>query len=69
MIILSIDCSACCSYMHDHIRAIVDLSISIAQETNCSPNIRQLASHIIATIGAQNGGRRGITELMDSFLP
>ena len=41
--------------MQEHIRNIIDLSIAIAQENNCTPNIRQLASHIIATIGSQNG--------------
>lgn len=42
--------------MHDHMRTIIDLSLAIAQERNFSPNVRQLASHIVATIGYENGG-------------
>lgn len=49
-------CRCCCSYMRDHIRAIIELSLAIAQTQNFSPSVRQLAAHIVATIAYENGG-------------
>lgn len=49
-------CRCCCSYMRDHIRTIIELSLAIAQTQNFSPSVRQLAAHIVATIAYENGG-------------
>lgn len=42
--------------MRDHIRTIIELSLAIAETQNFSPSVRQLASHIVATIAYENGG-------------
>ena len=42
--------------MTDHIRSIIDFCMAISQEASIPANIRQLSSHIVATMGANNGG-------------
>ena len=54
--------------MHDFIRTIIDFSMAIAQEAGFSPNVRQLASHIIATVAAENGGIYYLSSLSHNRL-
>ena len=49
--------------MHDLIRPIIDFSMAIAQEAGFSPNVRQLASHIIATVAEENGSNSFLSSL------